>query len=38
LGLVVAKQFMELHKGGINVESELGKGTLVTLTLPYPND
>ena len=38
LGLVVAKQFMELHKGGINVESELGKGTIVTLTLPYPND
>lgn len=38
LGLVVAKQFMELHKGEIEVESELGKGTLVTLTLPYPNE
>lgn len=38
LGLVVAKQFMELHKGQIEVESELGKGTIVTLTLPYPND
>jgi PAS domain S-box-containing protein len=38
LGLVVAKQFMELHKGKIEVDSELGKGTIVTLTLPYPND
>jgi signal transduction histidine kinase len=38
LGLVVAKQFMELHKGKIEVESELNKGTLVILTLPYPNE
>lgn len=38
LGLVVAKQFMELHKGNIEIESELGQGTLVTLKLPYPND
>lgn len=38
LGLVVAKQFMELHKGSINIESKLGKGTIVTLTLPYPNE
>jgi PAS domain S-box-containing protein len=38
LGLVVAKQFMELHNGKIEIESELGKGTLVTLIIPYSND
>jgi signal transduction histidine kinase len=38
LGLVVARQFMELHKGNIEIDSELGQGTLVTLKLPYPND
>lgn len=38
LGLVVAKQFMELHKGDIEIQSELDRGTLVTLKLPYPND
>lgn len=38
LGLVVAKQFMELHRGEIEIDSELGKGTIVILTLPYPND
>ncbi len=34
LGLVVAKQFMELHNGSISLESELGKGTTVILSLP----
>ncbi len=34
LGLVVAKQFMELHNGSIVLESELGKGTTVILSLP----
>lgn len=34
LGLVVAKQFMELHNGSIVLESELGKGTTVVLSLP----
>jgi len=34
LGLVVAKQFMELHNGTIALESELGKGTTVILSLP----
>jgi len=33
-GLVVAKQFMELYNGSIVLESELGKGTTVILTLP----
>lgn len=35
LGLVVAKQFMELHGGSINLESKLGVGSKVTLTFPY---
>lgn len=34
LGLVIAKQFTELHQGTIKIDSELDKGTLVTLTLP----
>jgi signal transduction histidine kinase len=32
--LVVAKQFIELHNGTIELESKLGVGTKVTLTLP----
>lgn len=35
LGLVVAKQFMELHNGHVDLSSELGKGCKVTLTFPY---
>lgn len=35
LGLVVAKQFLELHNGTINLNSKLGRGTKVSLTLPY---
>lgn len=35
LGLVVAKQFMELHNGQIELKSELGNGCEVTLTFPY---
>lgn len=35
LGLVVAKQFLELHNGTINLYSKLGRGTKVCLTLPY---
>ena len=34
LGLVVAKQFIELHNGEIEISSELNKGTVVTLKLP----
>jgi two-component system, cell cycle sensor histidine kinase PleC len=34
LGLPLAKQFMRLHGGGLFVESALGKGTTVTITLP----
>lgn len=34
LGLPLTRKLMELHGGSINIESELGKGTLVTLTFP----
>jgi signal transduction histidine kinase len=34
LGLTLAKKFVELHRGKIWVESELGKGTTFTFTLP----
>ncbi len=34
LGLAIAKEFMTLHGGDIRMESEIGLGTKVTLTLP----
>jgi PAS domain S-box-containing protein len=34
LGLPIVKQIMELHQGGIEIESELNKGTRVTLWFP----
>jgi signal transduction histidine kinase len=34
LGLPLTKKLMELHHGGIEISSELSKGTLVTLTFP----
>jgi signal transduction histidine kinase len=36
LGLPLAKQLTELHGGALRIESEPGKGTLVTVSLP-PN-
>ena len=38
LGLVLAKQFIELHGGRIWVKSELKKGTSFIFSLPFPND
>ncbi|MBO6517991.1 MAG: PAS domain-containing protein [Bacteroidia bacterium] len=37
LGLVIAKEYVEMNNGTISVESTLGKGTTFTITLPYDN-
>ena len=34
LGLSIAKKVIEQHKGQIKVESQVGRGTTVTMTLP----
>jgi len=34
LGLAIAKHLIELHKGEVSLQSELGKGTLVKICLP----
>ena len=38
LGLTVAKRLAELHGGFLKLESEYGRGTTVTVTLPLPLD
>ena len=34
LGLAIAKEMVEAHRGSIRLESELDKGTRVTILLP----
>jgi signal transduction histidine kinase len=34
LGLSIVKKCVDLHKGSVNIESTLAKGTIVTVTLP----
>lgn len=34
LGLAIVKELVDKHKGSIHIESELGQGTTVTVTLP----
>ncbi|MGB9235792.1 MAG: ATP-binding protein [Terriglobales bacterium] len=36
LGLAVSRGIVERHSGKISIESEVGKGTTVTITLPVP--
>lgn len=38
LGLAIAKKIMEILGGSISVESEFGKGSLFTLSLPINNE
>ena len=35
LGLYLAKQIIESHRGTVSVESEINKGTTFTITLPH---
>lgn len=35
LGLILTKEFLEIHNGSIYVESELGKGSTFTVELPF---
>jgi signal transduction histidine kinase len=37
LGMVIVKHIVESHGGEILVESELGKGTIVSFTIPFGN-
>lgn len=37
IGLSITKEFVELHRGKITVESELGQGTLFRIFLPIGN-
>ncbi|WP_053376458.1 PAS domain-containing sensor histidine kinase [Paenibacillus sp. FJAT-27812] len=36
LGLMVCFKIIEAHHGHIDIQSELGKGTTTTITLPFP--
>lgn len=38
LGLTVAKRLTEIHGGFLKLESEYGKGTTVTVSLPFARD
>ncbi len=34
LGLSIAKRIVDAHRGGISIESEVGKGSTFTVTIP----
>ena len=35
MGLSIAKNIVDAHKGTMDVQTEVGMGTTVTVTLPY---
>jgi signal transduction histidine kinase len=35
LGLHIVKRYIDLLKGSIHLESDLGKGTTITFTIPH---
>ena len=35
LGLSIVKKCVDLHKGEISVDSQIGKGTTFTVTIPF---
>jgi signal transduction histidine kinase len=37
LGLAICKRIVEEHRGTLTIDSELGKGTRITITLPIQN-
>ncbi len=37
LGLMIVKQFVELHQGQLHVKSEVNVGTTITVELQYDN-
>ena len=37
LGLSITKSLVDLYDGTMNIESKVGKGTAVTVTLPHAN-
>jgi two-component system heavy metal sensor histidine kinase CusS len=36
LGLSIVKSIMQIHNGSVSMQSDLGRGTVVTLTFPDP--
>ena len=38
LGLTMSREFIEIHRGSIQITSEIGKGTAITISLPFYPD
>lgn len=38
IGLAIVKKWIEAHRGTVTIQSQLGKGTTVTITLPMKNN